>query len=319
MLQSRKESLREGKASIPQLRKESLKDTGNVCPLVGTTPPRRKDSDRLPSLPPQRDDGYEAVQMPQRPSQPKPTPKTPGDSSSSEYFTPPPRPQKPTGSSSTAAPVDNSIPQQTASPVRPGCGSSSSANAYETVAIVPPRQGTESSSISTGSDGDSLSSDKPRRPPKPGSSSGDSSSIYQQPRAPVSVITSRDDVYDNVHIRNVPLTTKDGQTSSGEANELGISESDAVSSLSPEVKKEELEATDGKLEIDSGGMGCKDIASAMEERRQILKEMESKEGVVLLSVQKVKEQSSVQLETYGMCLLFKNAFTSIRIICLSAA
>ena len=306
MLQSRKDSLREGSSSVPQNRKGSLKDSGsNLCPLVGTSPPRRKDSDRLPSLPPQQDDGYEAVQMPQRPTQPKPVPGKPAENEPSEYFTPPSRPQKP--GSTTASSVNSGVHQQTVLPFRPGQSSSSSTNAYETVEIFPSKQGGKDSE-SAGDD--SLSSLTPARPPKPGSFSGsqldDNSSIYQQPRAPVSVITPRDDIYDNVHIKNTPLSPKGAQTSAGKTNEsgtigIGIGSSDKTTE----------EATDGKLEIDSGGMGCKNIASAMEERRQILKEMESKEGVVLLSVQKVKEKTCDQpRETYGMCLVFTNTYTA---------
>lgn len=286
MLQSRKDSLREGNASIPQFRKESLKDnSGNVCPLVDTSPPKRKDSDRLPSLPPQRDEGYEAVQMPQRPSKPKPAPATPP-----EYVAPPVRPQKPSGSTNTAA---------TASP-------------YQMVEIIPPKdEGQEPSAGWVEGSGDPLSSHRPPRPPKPGSFSGsqpdDSSNIYQQPRA-----ASRDDIYDNVKIKNLPLASKDGQTSSLETNVSGIIKNDVDSSLSHEEFKKVEEATDGKLEIDSGGMGCQNIEKAMEERRQVLKETETKEGVVLLSVQKLRENSSDRLETYGMCLLFRNTYTSMR-------
>ena len=306
VLQSRKDSLREGSSSVAQNRKGSLKDSGsNLCPLVGTSPPRRKDSDRLPSLPPQQDDGYEAVKMPQRPTQQKPVPGIPADNSPSEYFTPPSRPQKP--SSPNASPVNSSVHQQPVPPVRPGRSSSSSANAYETVQIFPSKHGDKDSES-----GDSLSLDKPPRPPKP-SQFDDSSSIYQQPRAPVSVITPRDDVYDNVHIKNTPLSSKDAPTSAGKTNK-----SSTVGIAVGSSDKRNEEAPDGKLEIDSGGMGCRNIESAMEERRQILKEMETKEGVVLLSVQKVKEKTSDHLrETYGMCLLFRNTYTSLHFIFIS--
>lgn len=132
----------------------------------------------------------------------------------------------------------------------------------------------------------------------------DSSNIYQQPPTPFSVTH---DIYDNVHITNAPLTSNAGQTTSGfsthtgDANEGGVLENGAPSS-SQEVNSAKEEATDGTLEIDSGGMGCINIQKAMEERRQILKETETKEGVVLLSVQNVKEENAGRFETYGMCV-----------------
>ena len=84
-------------------------------------------------------------------------------------------------------------------------------------------------------------------------------------------------------------------------------DNDASSPLQ-EVKGN-MEATDGKLEIDSGGMGCKNIEKAMEERRQILRETETKEGVVLLSVQKVEEESTNRFETYGMRVCYLEMHT----------
>lgn len=308
VLQSRKDSLREGSSSLPQNRKGSVKDSGsNLCPLVGTSPPRRKDSDRLPSLPSQQDDGYEAVKMPQRPTQQKPVPGIPAENIPSDYFTPPSRPQKP--SSTNALSVNSSAHEQTVLPVRPGRSSSSSSNAYETVEIFQSKHGDKDSE----GGGDSLSSHKPPRPAKPSQLDDSSESIYQQPRAPVSVITPRDDIYDNVHIKNTPLSSKDAQTLAGKANESGT-----VGIAVGSSDKTNQETTDGKLEIDSGGMGCRNIESAMEERRQILKEMETKEGVVLLSVQKVKEKTSDQLrETYGMCLVFRNTYTSLHFIFIS--
>ncbi|CAH3194613.1 unnamed protein product, partial [Porites evermanni] len=289
VLQSRKDSLREGSTTIPQPRKESLKGSNSgLSPVFGASPPRRKDSDKLPGLPVQIDDGYEAVQMPYRPPKPISTLSTPTDNSSSEYFTRP----SPSSNDSTS--------QQAAPPVRPGRGGSSSSNAYETVEIFPSKRGgkdTSSDSSSTSSLSSSSSSSKPPRPPKPGSVSetqdDDSSSIYQQPPAPVSVTPARDDVYDNVHIRNIPLATNTT------ANEGAVIQNEAPSqSHSVDPMKEE--ATDGKLELDSGGMGCTNIQKAMEERRQILMETETKEGVVLLSVQKAKEESTDRFEKYGM-------------------
>lgn len=323
MLQSRKDSLREGNAGngrecVPQSRKESLKDSSAPAPqFTSTSPPRRKDSDRLPSLPPQRDDGYEAIQIPQ--SSPKPKPTTPTEQSSSEYTMPPPRPHKPSELSSTA----DSTPQQTVPPVRPTGRSSSSVNAYETVEIVPRKpQAQQSSQGSDGAVGEPWSSHRPPRPPKPGSFIGsetdDSSSIYQAPPAPVSIKATRDDVYDNVHIKNTPLSMTGSQSASGSPPSLGtFTGGTSDSGIIPndiktpqEVKGNtssatDTEATDGKLkdvhEIDSGGMGCKNIKTAMEERRQILKEKETKEGVVLLSVQKLNEKRSDLIATHGMC------------------
>ena len=322
VLQSRKDSLKEGNASVlPQSRKESSKDSSTLAPQsTKTSPPRRKDSDRLPSLPPQGYDGYEAVQIPQRSLQPKPAPTTPTEPSSSDYVAPP-RPHKPSELSSTA--VNTS--QQTVPLVGPTGRSGSAVNAYETVEIVPRKpQAQQSSPGSDGTVGEPWPSpDKPPRPPKPGSFIGseadDSSSIYQAPPAPVSITASRDDVYDNVHIKNTPLSMTDGQGESGSLSSLstftgGTSDSGVIKNdmtTSEEVKVEtssaaDTEATDGKLsdvnEIDSGGMGCKDIQTAMEERRQILKEKQTKEGVVLLSVQKMNEKSSDLIATHGMCV-----------------
>ena len=349
VLQSRKDSLREGSTTIPQPRKESLKGSNSgLSPVFGASPPRRKDSDKLPGLPVQIDDGYEAVQMPQRPSKPISTLSTPTDDSSSEYFTRPSRPKKPKGSSDATASSNDITSQQAAPPVRPGRGGSSSSNAYETVEIFPSKRGgkdTSSDSSSTSSLSSSSSS-KPPRPPKPGSVSetqdDDSSSIYQEPPAPVSVTPAGDDVYDNVHIRNIPLATNTtGQgtsgpgtftgteipqgtlqstsglgTFTGTANEGAVIQNEAPSqSHSVDPKKEE--ATDGKLELDSGGMGCTNIQKAMEERRQILMETETKEGVVLLSVQKPKEESTDRFEKYGMCVccLDMHAHPCVIIIC----
>lgn len=303
MLQSRNDSLREGNTSVPQKKKESLKDSsGNSGTVVAMSPPRRKDSDRLPSLPPQRDDGYEAVEMRQRPSQPKPV-----EGSSSEYLASPSRPPKPPGSSNTTA-SNKSRSQQTTPSVMPGRSSSSSTNAYETVEIFRAKQEQKD----FGSADDSSFPPQPPRPPKPGSFSetqtDGGSSIYQQPRAAIS-ITSRDDVYDNVHIKNIPLSPRDGQTLCGNISNSGVIENDVGSLVSKEIKTDE-ETMDGKLELDSGGMGCVNIESAMEERRQILKETQTKEGVVLLSVQKVIAKSSDQpSEIYGMCLMFRNSHT----------
>ncbi|KAL9974456.1 hypothetical protein ACROYT_G011488 [Oculina patagonica] len=314
VLQSRKDSLREGNASVPQLRKESQKDSSTHAPqFTSTSPPRRKDSDRLPSLPPQRDDGYEAVQIPQWSSKAKPVPVTPAEQSPSEYSAAlPPRPHKPSEMSST--PSSGSTPQQTVPPVRPSRSSSSSVNPYETVEIVPQKpQAQQSSQGSDAAIGEPWSSHKPPRPPKPGSENDDSN-IYQEPPKPVSVIPSRDDVYDNVHIKNIPLSTKDGESQSGspaslgtftgDTSDSGVIRNDIASSHPQEIKHEmtsapNTEVTDGKLEIDSGGMGCKNIEKAMEERRQILKETETKEGVVLLSVQKLKEKGSELIETHA--------------------
>ena len=287
--------------------------------------------------------------MPQRSPKPISTLSTPTDNSSSEYFTRPSRPQKPKGSSDATASSNDSTSQQAAPPVRPGRGGSSSSNAYETVEIFPSKRGgkdTSSDSSSTSSLSSSSSSSKPPRPPKPGSVSetqdDDSSSIYQQPPAPVSVTPARDDVYDNVHIRNIPLATSTtGQgtsgpgtftgteipqgtpqstsglgTFTGTANEGAVIQNEAPSqSHSVDPMKEE--ATDGKLELDSGGMGCTNIQKAMEERRQILMETETKEGVVLLSVQKAKEESTDRFEKYGMCVccLDMHAHPCVIIIC----
>ena len=351
VLQSRKDSLREGSTTIPQPRKESLKGSNSgLSPVFGASPPRRKDSDKLPGLPGQIDDGYEAVQMPHRPPKPASTLSTPTDNSSSDYFIRPSRPQKPQGSSDKTKSSNDSTSQQAAPPVRPGRGGSSSSNAYETVEIFPSKRGgkgTSSDSSSTSSSSSSSSSSsKPPRPPKPGSVSetqdDDSSSIYQQPSAPVSVTPAQDDVYDNVHIRNIPLatnTTCQGTsgpgtftgteipqgtpqstsglgTFTGTANEGGVIQNEAPSqSHSVDPKKEE--AIDGKLELDSGGMGCTNIQKAMEERRQILMETETKEGVVLLSVQKAKEESTDRFEKYGMrvCCLDMHAHPCVIIIC----
>lgn len=313
VLQSRKDSLKEGNASVPQSRKESLKDSSATAPQsTKTSPTRRKDSDRLPSLPPQQDDGYEAVQMPQWSSKSKPAPTTPTEQPSSENLAPP-RPHKPSELSSTA----DSTPQQTVPPVRPTGRSGSAVNAYETVEIVPRTpQAQQSYQRSDGAVGDPWL-DKPPRPPKPGSFIGseadDSSSIYQAPPAPVSIKASRDDVYDNVHIKNTPFSMTDGQslvTFAGDTSDsAGIIKNDIKTSQEVQVETSrtaDTEATDGKLsdvnEIDSGGMGCKDIQTAMEERRQILKEKQTKEGVVLLSVQKLSEKRSDPIATHGMCV-----------------
>lgn len=326
MLQSRKDSLREGNASVPQLRKESLKDSGSHSPqFTSTSPPRRKDSDRLPSLPAQRDDGYEAVYIPQSSSKPRPVPAASADQSSSVYSAPPPRPHKPSEMSST--PVSGSIPEQTVPPVRPSRSSSSSVNPYETVEIGPQKpQAQQSSQGSDGVVGEPWSSHKPPRPPKPGSfTEYDDSSIYQEPPKPVSVIPARDDVYDNVHIKNIPLSTKDGESPSGspaslgtftgDTSDSGVIKNDIASSHPQEIEGDatsasNVEVIDGKLEIDSGGMGCETIEKAMEERRQILKETETKEGVVLLSVQKLKEKGSDLKQTHGTCLLFRETCTT---------
>ena len=323
MLQSRKDSLKEGNASMPQSRKESLKDSSAPTPQsTKTSPTRRKDTDRLPSLPPQRDDGYEAVQMPQWSSKPKPAPTTPTEQSSSEYMAPP-RPHKPSELSSTA----DSTPQQPVPPARPTGRSGSAVNAYETVEIVPRKpQAQQSYQGSDGAVGEPWLH-KPPRPPKPGSFIGseadDSSSIYQTSPAPVNIKAFRDDVYDNVHIKNTPFSVTDGQGESaslpshgtfiGGTSDPGIIKNDIKTSQKVQVETSstaDTEATDGKLsdvnEIDSGGMGCKDIQTAMEERRQILKEKQTKEGVVLLSVQKLSEKRSDLIATHGMCLLFRD-------------
>lgn len=274
------------------------------------------------------------MQIPQWSSKAKPVPATPAEQSSSEYSAAlPPRPHKPSEMSST--PASGSTPQQTVPPVRPSRSSSSSVNPYETVEIGPQKhQAQQSSQGSVAAVGEPWSSHKPPgRPPKPGSFIGtghDDSDIYQEPPKPVSVITARDDVYDNVHIKNIPLSTKDGESQSGspasfgtfigDTSDSGAIKNDIASSHPQEIKGDatstpDAEVTDGKLEIDSGGMGCKNIEKAMEERRQILKETETKEGVVLLSVQKLKEKGSDLIETHGMCLLFRktcatHSFTS---------
>lgn len=126
-------------------------------------------------------------------------------------------------------------------------------------------------------------------------------------------------MYDNVHIKNTPLASKEGRGPSGsppslgtftrETNKSGVIENDIASSNSQEIdgvstSATDAEATDGKFEIDSGGMGCTTIGKAMEERRQVLTETETKEGVVLLSVQKLKGKGSNLIETHGMCVCF---------------
>lgn len=126
-------------------------------------------------------------------------------------------------------------------------------------------------------------------------------------------------MYDNVHIKNTPLASKEGRGPSGsppslgkftgETNKSGVIENDIASSNSQEIdgvltSATDAEATDGKFEIDSGGMGCTTIGKAMEERRQVLTETETNEGVVLLSVQKLKGKGSNLIETHGMCVCF---------------
>jgi len=334
VLQSRKESLKEGNASVPPSRKESPKDSSEpATQSTKTSPPRRKDSDRLPSLPPQRDDGYEAVQIPQWTSKPKPVATTPTEQSPSEYSSPPPRPYRPSELSSTT----DSTPQQTVPPVRPTGRSGSAVNAYETVEIVPRKpQAQQSPQVSDGAVVDPWSSYKPQRPAKPGSFIGsdaeDSSSIYHAPPAPISITSSRDDVYDNVHIKNTPLSMTDSQGESGSLSTFTVDTGDSSVITnkikdSQEVKgdtssKADTEATDGKLsdvnEIDSGGMGCKDIETAMEERRQILMEKQTNEGVVLLSIQKLNDKRSDLIATHGMCVCcLETCALAIHIVCSS--
>lgn len=289
VLQSRKDA-KEGDTG-PQNKNESIV---NISPVVGKSPRKRKDSDRLPSLPPQQDDGYEAVQLPQRPSQPKPVLPSPNETSSPEYCAPPPHPSKDVCSTDTSLSV-NSVPQQPASSPVSGKGNSSSENAYEVVKINPGKRNDKDLKTNQ----ELLSSFTPPRPPRPGVSSvsqfDDTSNIYQQPR---STSVPVGDVYDNVHITNVLLSVEEGQYLPGKTGDSVI-QHEVGSSCPQEVKPSE-ESTDGSLEIDSGGMGCKNIESAMEERRQLLKETEGKGGVVLLSVQKVQdERSASPTETYA--------------------
>ena len=256
------------------------------------------------------------MQIPQWLSKAKPMPAMPTEQSSSEYSAPPPRPLKPSEMSSM--PVSGGAPKQTVPPVRPTRSSSSSVSPYETVEISPKKPQVQQPTQAQGSDA-AVSEQKPPRPPKPGSFSGseyDDSNIYQEPPKPVSIISSRDDVYDNVHIKNTPLSRKGVERPSGSPASPGAFTSDSdgtrndIASSQPQVVKGDTtsvanaEATDGKFEIDSGGMGCKTIEKAMEERRQMLKETETKEGVVLLSIQKLKEKGSDLIETHGMCVCF---------------
>ena len=212
--------------------------------------------------------------------------------------------------------------------MRPSRSSSSSSGPYETVEIGSQKR--------EGSKGGSVGEHTPPRPPKPGSGviEDDSSSIYMQPPIPVSVISPIDDsdIYDNVHIKNIPLGATDGlhgvstlgakdgvaEACTGETNEptvLGGSAgerkesvdigNEIASSGTQETKGDatnitERESTDGNLEIDSGGMGCESLAQAIEERRQVLQEEEAKEGVVLLSKQMPNEKGSDLSHTYGM-------------------
>ena len=316
---------------LPQRRKDSLKDSSTRAPQFNnTSPPRRKDSDRLPSLPSQPEDGYEKVEPPQRTKKPSPvSPLTGVDQSSHVSGGPPPRPHKPSELSNTlVSDIGPCTPQQIVPPVRPSRSSSSSSSPYETVEIVSRKR--------EGSKGGSVGERTPPRPPKPGSGviEDDSSSIYMQPPIPVSVISPIDDsdIYDNVHIKNIPLGATDGlhgvstlgakdgvaEACTGETNEptvLGGSAgerkesvdigNEIASSGTQETKGDatnitERESTDGNLEIDSGGMGCESLAQAIEERRQVLQEEEAKEGVVLLSKQMLNEKGSDLSHTYGM-------------------
>ncbi|XP_022802689.1 uncharacterized protein LOC111340162 isoform X4 [Stylophora pistillata] len=311
VLQSRKDSIKDGVAVLPQHRKEYLKDSSTHVPqFTKTSPPRRKDSDKLPSLPAQPEDGYEKVEPPQR------TKKPISEQSSHVSGGPPPRPHKPYELLNTSV-SDNSpsTPRQTVPPVRPSRGSSSSVSHYETVEIKPQKR--------KGSDGGDVGEHTPPRPPKPGSAviEDDNSSIYMQPPKPVSVVNPSDDfdIYDNVHIKNVPLGTKgsllDAFTeetkestivggSTGEEKESVATENGIASPRTQETKDDVTniiagESTDGNLEIDSGGMGCDSLEQAMEERRQVLQEKETKEGVVLLSRQKPNEKGSDLSHTYA--------------------
>ncbi|XP_074617282.1 uncharacterized protein LOC141876525 isoform X2 [Acropora palmata] len=258
VLQSRKDSREEN--FLPQNRKETQGNKGNT--VVKKSPPGRKDSDRLPSLPAQQEDGYEAVEMPKRPLQPKPVHLSPDNTSPSDYPSP-------------------SIHSAKAVSSRTEWGSNSSENVYEAVEMKYGKPKDKGLPYST----DLSSSRNPPQLPKPGSSvvsqDDETSSIYQTPRSLASA-ASLNLIYDNVKLKNVPLSHQDGQSHCANMDESGTYHSGP---FNPEVRGSE-ETIDGKFEIDSGGMGCKDILSAMEERRQILEESESREGVVLLSVTK---------------------------------
>ena len=272
VLQSRKDSKEEN--CLPQNRKETQGNKGNK-----KSPPGRKDSDRLPSLPPQQEDGYEAVEMPKRPLQPKPVHLSPGNTSPSDYPAP-------------------SIHSAKAVSSRTERGSNSSENVYEAVEMKYGKAKDKDLPYST----DLLSSHNPQRPPKPGSSSvsqdDETSSIYQTPRSLASA-ASRNLIYDNVKLKNVPLSHQDGQPHCANTDDSGTYHSGP---FNPEEVRGSEETIDGSLEIDAGGMGCKNISSAMEERRQILEESESREGVVVLSVTKgdLEKSSESSRDTYGM-------------------
>ncbi|KAK2550458.1 hypothetical protein P5673_028817 [Acropora cervicornis] len=250
VLQSRKDSREEN--FLPQNRKETQGNKGNT--VVKKSPPGRKDSDRLPSLPAQQEDGYEAVEMPKRPLQPKPVHLSPHNTSPSDYPSP-------------------SIHSAKAVSSRTEWGSNSSENVYEAVEMKCGKPKDKGLPYST----DLSSSRNPPQPPKPGSSvlaqHDETSSIYQTPRSLASA-ASLNLIYDNVKLKNVPLSHQDGQSHCANMDDSGTYHSGP---FNPEVRGSE-ETIDGKFEIDSGGMGCKDILSAMEERRQILEESESREA-----------------------------------------
>lgn len=219
--------------------------------------------------------------MPKRPFQPKPVHLSPNKTSPSNHPAP-------------------SIRSAKAVSSRTERGSNSSENAYEAVEIKYGKPKEKDLPYTT----DLLSSCNPPRPPNPGSSIvsqvDKTSSIYQTPRSVVSA-ASVNDIYDNVKLKNIPLSRQDGQSHCGNTDDSGL-KGHHYPPFYPEEVKARGETVDGNLEIDSGGMGCKDISSAMEERRQILKESESSEGVVLLSVKKgdSEESSESPRDNYGM-------------------
>ena len=263
--------------------------------------PRRKDSNRHPPAPPGQEDGYESVILPAQ------------HSTVSEFIAQQSRPQDSFGTSSTQGPNITGSSPGTTPPVRPARRRSPAAKPYETVEIIPRKFGDQEtvSELGEHTAGDPWPSHAPVKPGSFKAAGNDQGqSVYQKPPVePVTVITAVNESYDNVRLKNTPCTQTESHSESIVNSDLGTVRESAEFDITTQTLKhdetttldERIETTDGNLEIDSGGMGCPNIDRAMEERRQLLVETETREGVVLLSVQKLRENSNDQTEPpHGM-------------------
>ncbi|XP_048577123.1 formin-like protein 6 isoform X2 [Nematostella vectensis] len=237
------------------------------------------------------DEGYESVpshpapRVPSQsspPSEPPPVRPPKGDVQSSYETVPirphpttPPRDSSLQSSPPSAGRCPLSGPIRSTTPILSLAPPSGPALPYDTVTITP-RPAPDSSPTPSGK--------------SQGSSSGD---IYQQP--PSRARQQRDDreVYDNVHIRNVPLiagkpvaplTTftvpvKDDVPNEGDGKG-GVEEVDAAKRKRDETQNE----------IDAGGMKCSSLEEALSERKDLYQDLKT-EGAVLLSHTKRTEDA----------------------------